>query len=84
MNRTFVMHGPVATALVAACLAGTAYAQAQETLMFADREANKLWPLTDVNGDGTYQFPDEAFVWTSTVFAGDIEYFFQRWEAGGC
>ena len=61
MNRVFFVRASVATALGMACLAGTA--AAQDSLLFADRDANRLWRLTDVNGDGVYQYPAEVFMW---------------------
>lgn len=47
--------------LAAAMLSASAHAQL--TLLFADRDANVLWRVTDLNGDGIFQNPEELFLW---------------------
>jgi hypothetical protein len=40
-----------------------AAASAQLSFLIADRDANALWRVTDVNGDGVFQNPEELVLW---------------------
>ncbi len=47
----------------AAAALWSAFAQAQLTFLIADRDADALWRVTDVNEDGIFQNPEEVFLW---------------------
>ncbi|MBS0198006.1 MAG: hypothetical protein JSR77_14715 [Planctomycetes bacterium] len=57
------MNNSSTVAFVLAAAAISCSAQAQLSLLFADRTVNRLWRLTDVNNDGVFQNPDELFPW---------------------
>jgi hypothetical protein len=56
-------------ALIAAAVFSSLAAPAlgQLSLLVADRGNNALWRLTDVNGDGIIQNPEEVFLWHSSA-----------------
>ncbi|MBX3409537.1 MAG: hypothetical protein KF859_06585 [Phycisphaeraceae bacterium] len=56
-------------ALIAAAslTALAAPAMGQLSLLVADRNANSLWMLVDINGDGIIQNPDEVFLWHNSA-----------------